>query len=167
MKQNMTHFIRIRIGILQCCLYYTLLLLLLSQLFKPLLGRTRSQGRWWAAIRFSSSRTVRPCSPWGGRWIGHWRTIWLTVCSSAPHSQAAEEAIPHLYKHERKRPTPVRRWLNRTQALLGRVIPGGWVPVSGMKVRRLVGLFAHSAFHWCFSTLCYISSPNDLQNKIS
>ena len=45
----------------------------------------------------SSSRTIRPCSPWGGQWIGHWRT-WSTVCSSAPHSQAAEEAIPHLYK---------------------------------------------------------------------
>jgi len=32
----------------------------------------------------SSSRTVRPCSPWEGRWIGHWRTTWSTVCSSAP-----------------------------------------------------------------------------------
>jgi len=31
-----------------------------------------------------------------------------------------------LYKQERKRPTPVRRRLSRTQALLGRVIPG-WV----------------------------------------
>jgi len=41
----------------------------------------------------SSSRTVRPCSPWGCRWIGHWRTTWSTVCS-APNSQAAEEAIP-------------------------------------------------------------------------
>jgi len=30
-----------------------------------------------------------------------------------------------LYKHERKRPTPVRRRLSRTQALLGRVTPGG------------------------------------------
>jgi len=54
----------------------------------------------------SSSRTVRPCSPWGCRWIGHWRTTWSTVCSSAPHSQAAEEAIPHLYMQGRKRPTP-------------------------------------------------------------
>jgi len=27
--------------------------LLLSQFFKPLLGRTRSQGRCWAAIRLS------------------------------------------------------------------------------------------------------------------
>ena len=79
----------------------------------------------------SSSRTVRPCSPWGGRWIGHWRTTWSTVCLSAPHSQAAEEAIPHLYKQERKRPAPVRRRLSRTQALLGMIIPGG-VPVSGM-----------------------------------
>ena len=37
-----------------------------------------------------SSRTVRPCSPWGGRWIGHWRTTCSTVCSSAPHSKVAE-----------------------------------------------------------------------------
>ena len=34
----------------------------------------------------SSSRTVRPCSPRGGRWIWHWRTTWSTVCSSALHS---------------------------------------------------------------------------------
>ena len=83
----------------------------------------------------------------GGRWIGHWRTTWSTVCS-APHSQAAEEAITHLYKQERKGPTPVQRRLWRTHAVLERVIPGGWVPVSGMKVRSLVRLSNHSAFHW-------------------
>jgi len=44
-----------------------------------------------------------------------------------------------------KRP-PWRR-LSRIQGLLGRVIPGGWVPVSGMKVWSVVGLSAHSAFH--------------------
>ena len=32
-------------------------------------------------------------------------------CSSAPHSQAAERAIPHLCKQERKRPAPVQRQL--------------------------------------------------------
>jgi len=96
----------------------------------------------------SSSRTVRPCSPWRGRWIGHWRATWSTVCSSAPHSQAAEEVIPHLYKQGRKRPTPVRRRLSRTQALLARATPGGWVPMLGMKMRSLVGLSAHFAFHW-------------------
>ena len=37
--------------------------------------------------------------------------------------------------------------VKRTQAVLGRVIPRGWVPVSGIKVRSLVGLSAHSAFH--------------------
>jgi len=47
-----------------------------------------------------------------------------------------------------KRPTPVRRHLSRTHALLGRVIPGVCVVVSGMKMRSLVGLSAHSAFHW-------------------
>ena len=44
----------------------------------------------------------------------------------------------HFYKQERKRPTAVRRWLSRTQALLGRVIPGGWMPVSEMKMRSLM-----------------------------
>ena len=57
------------------------------------------------------------------------------------------EAIPHLYRQERKRPTPVWRRLSRTQALLGRVILGVCVPVSGIKVWSLVGLSAHSAFH--------------------
>ena len=52
-------------------------------------------------------------------------TTWSTVCSSAPHSQTAEEVIPHLYKQEWKRPTPVRGRLRRTQALLGKVIPTG------------------------------------------
>jgi len=101
----------------------------------------------------SPSRTVRPCSPRGGRRIGHWRTTWSSVCSSTPHSQAAEEAIPHLYRQERKRPKPVRRRLRRTQALLGKFTPKGWVPVSWMKLRSLAGLSAHSAFHW-WSTQC-------------
>jgi len=53
------------------------------------------------------------CSPWGAGWIKHWRKTWSTVCYSAPHSQVAEEAIPNLYKRERKRPTPVRRRLSQ------------------------------------------------------
>jgi len=70
----------------------------LSEFVYPLLGRARSRGRCWAAIRLShrpepSGRAARG----EGRWIGHWRTTWSTACS-APHSQAAEEAIPHLYK---------------------------------------------------------------------
>jgi len=38
--------------------------------------------------------------------------------------------MPNLYKQERKRPTPVRRQLSRTQALLG-VAPGcGWDEIA-------------------------------------
>jgi len=48
---------------------------------------------------------------------------------------------------EQKRPTLVRRWLSQTQALLGRVILGVCIPVSRLKVRSLVGLYTHSAFH--------------------
>ena len=33
----------------------------------------------------SSSRTVRPCSPQGGQWIGHWRRTWSTV-GRQPHT---------------------------------------------------------------------------------
>ena len=60
----------------------------------------------------------------------------VNVCSSAPHSQVAEQAISHLYKQERKRPTPVRRRLSL--AVLGRVIPRGLLPVSGMKSESAV-----------------------------
>ena len=41
-----------------------------------------------------------------------------------------------------------RRRLSWTHAVLGRVNLDVCVPVSGMKVRSLVGLSAHSAFHW-------------------
>jgi len=47
--------------------------------------------------------------------------------TSSPHSQAAEAAIPHWGKQERKRLTPARRRLRRTHAVFGRAIPGGWV----------------------------------------
>ena len=67
-------------------------------------------------------------------WLDIGGQLGSTVCSSAPHSYAAEEAIPHLYKQERKRPTPVRGLLCRTKALLVGVIPAGWAPVLGMKV---------------------------------
>ena len=85
----------------------------------------------------SSCRTVRPCSPWGGRWIGHRWTTWSTVCSSAPHSQVAEKAISHLYKQ-----------LSRTQAFVGRVILGGGCRCRGWKCG-----VSHSAFHW-WSAYC-------------
>ena len=81
-------------------------------------------------------------------WIGRGRTTRSTVWSSAIHSQASMEAIPHLYKQERKRPKPVRKRLSRTQAVFGRVILREWVTVSGMKMRSLIGLSAYSAFHW-------------------
>jgi len=79
----------------------------------------------------SSPRIVRPCSPWRSQWIGHWRTTWSTACFSAASSQAAEGAIPHFCKQERKRPTPVWRRLSQTNAVPGMTIPGacrcwGW-----------------------------------------
>jgi len=45
-------------------------------------------------------------------------------------SQAAEGAIFHLCRQERKRPRRMWRRSSRTCAVLGRAIPGGWVPMS-------------------------------------
>ena len=119
----------------------------LSELLLPTAWPHKISGQMLSSHSIVSSfKTVKLCSPWGGRWIGHWRTTSSTVCSFAPHSQTAEEAIPHLYKQEWKRPTSVRRCLSRTTALLGRAIPGGWEPVSGIKVRTLVVLSNHSTF---------------------
>ena len=101
----------------------------LSQFFKPLLGSSRPRGRYWAAIRLShrlepSGRAVREEVDGLDIEGQHGRRFILLR-----HTQkAAEQAIPHLYKQERDRPTPVRRRLCRTQALLGRVIPRGLVP---------------------------------------
>ena len=52
-----------------------------------------------------------------------------------------------MYKQEQKRRAHLRRRLSRTQALLGRVIPGGWILVSETKMRSVVGLSAHSEIH--------------------
>ena len=89
---------------------------------------------------------VKPCSPRGGQWIGHSRTTWSTACSSAPHSQAAE-AMPHLYKQEWKR-NPSAEAVKSDSGSSWEGHSGEWVPVSVMKMRSLVGLSAHSAFHW-------------------
>ena len=70
----------------------------------------------------SLSRTVRSCSPWEGQWIGHCRTTWSPDCTSARHSQAAKEATPHLWKQQRKTPSPMGMRLSRSQALIWRVI---------------------------------------------
>jgi len=40
-------------------------------------------------------------------------------------------------RQERKRPTPVRRWLSRTQATLGRVRPGDVYRCRGWKYREM------------------------------
>ena len=72
------------------------------------------------------------------------KDIMATVCSSfAPHSQTAEGAIPHLFSQQKKKhPTQVRSSYAGSRMFLG-----GWIPVSGIKVRRSVMFSNHSAFH--------------------
>ena len=127
---------------------YGRLLRLLSEFLKPLPGRTRSPGKCWATILLSHRPAPSSHAVHGevdGLDIGgqHGRRFVLLRHTHRPQRR------PYLIcvKQERKRPTPVRKRLSRTQALLGRVIPGGWVPVSATKMRSLVGLWA-----WCRHT---------------
>ena len=68
--------------------------------------------------------------PFGWRYMGHDVIIWSAVYFSAPHPQNAVEAMLHLCIDDRKRPTPVRRRLSRTQAGLGSPMPGGRASTS-------------------------------------
>ena len=80
----------------------------------------------------SSSKTVRPIIPRGPGCMGHVKIMRSTVCSLATHSHFAEEARPHLCMDEPKRPTPVRRRLSFTQAVLVKLISVSLVLTLGM-----------------------------------
>ena len=80
----------------------------------------------------SLSKTVRPIISRGARCMGHVKIMWSAVCSLAPHSHFAEKARPHLCMDNLKRPTPVRRRLSLTQAVLVKLIPIGLVLTLGM-----------------------------------
>ena len=64
--------------------------------------------------------------------MGHVKIMWSAVCSLALHSHFAEKARPHLRMDEPKRPTPVRRRLSLTQAVLVKLIPMCLVLTLGM-----------------------------------
>ena len=79
--------------------------------------------------------------------------IWSAVCSSAPHSQDAVEAMPHLCIDDRKKPTPVWRRFSRTQAGLGSPIPGGRAPISSKNECRREVPSRHPMLHLWFAHL--------------
>ena len=64
--------------------------------------------------------------------MGHVQTMWFGVCSLAPHWNFAEKVRPHLCMDELKRPTPVRRQLSLTQAVLVKLIPTSLVRAKPM-----------------------------------
>ena len=97
--------------------------------------------------RVSSSKTVSPRIPLGARCVGHTRITCSAVCSTAPHSQFGVGARPHLCMDDLKQPTPVRRRLSLTQAVLDKPIPIGRVLVLRMRARRAEALSEYSAFH--------------------
>ena len=79
-----------------------------------------------------SSKTVRPIIPRGARCMGHVKILWSAVCSLAPHSPFAEEAIAHFCMDESERPTLVRGRLSLTQAVLMKLISISLLLTLGM-----------------------------------
>ena len=101
-------------------------------------------GSHLANLSFTVSR---PRIPFGWRYMGQDVITWSTVCSSAPHSQDAVEAMPHLCINDRKKPTPVWRRFSRTQAGLVSPIPGGRAFTSSKNECRRKVLSRHSMLH--------------------
>ena len=104
--------------------------------YYPPLGRTRSRGRCWAAIRLSRQpeppdyalhKEVDGLNS-EGQLVN---TVRSTVCSSARHSQAPEGEYPICVSMSGN--VRHRKRLSRSNAVLG-----GWVPMPGRKVRSLV-----------------------------
>ena len=89
----------------------------------------------------------RPRIPFGWRCMGHDVIIWSAVCSSAPHSQDAVEAMPHLCIDDRKRSTPVRRRFSLTQAGLGSPMPDGRASTSSKNECSRDVLSRHPMLH--------------------
>ena len=112
-------------------------------------------GQMLTAMEFSqhlvsSSKTVRPDIPRGARCVGQCEIMWSAVCSVAPHSQFGEGARPHLCMDDLKRPTPERRRLSLTQAVLGKLIPRGLALTLGMKAWSADILLEYSMSHFAF-----------------
>ena len=66
------------------------------------------------------------------------KIMWSTVCLLAPHLQFDKGARPHLCMDEPKRPTPARRRLNLTQAVLVKLIQIGLVLTLRMLTQSTV-----------------------------
>ena len=79
--------------------------------------------------------------------MGHVQIMWSAVCSLAPHSHSAKEARPHLCMDEPKRPTPVRRRLSLTQAVLVKLIPISLVLALKMQARSVDMILEYSVSH--------------------
>ena len=105
----------------------------------------------------SSTRTVRPCAPRRGWWIGHWKTtLSKFIFSSPPHSHAAEGVIPVCVSRsvaEGVKSVPSSFWKGHS----GKV--GADV---GDESAEFVVLSNHFAFHpWSAQSAAFLLSLSD------
>ena len=57
--------------------------------------------------------------------------------------------------------------VSQTQAVPGRIIPEGWVPVSEVNIQSLVKLFNHFALHWWFPRVAHACCCCQIQSRIN
>ena len=114
--------------------------------FNPLLGRTRSPDRCWAAIRLPHrpEQSGRAVNEEAMDWtlednIADGLFLWATLTGRKGGHILFMQA-------EVETPDTGAEAVKSDPRCFGRVIPGRWVP--GMKVRRLVNLSTNSAFRW-------------------
>ena len=108
-----------------------------------------------AKLSFTVSR---PQIPFGWRYMVHDVIIWSAVRFSAPHSQNAMEAMPHLCIDDRKMPTPIWRRFNQTQAGLESPIPSGRTSTSSKNECRREVLSCHPMLHLWYAHLAVLVS---------
>ena len=103
----------------------------------------------------SLSRTVRPRTPWGVRWIRQRRTL-HPLTAEGGHTPFVKAGVQTFDTGAvAVKPDP----------RCSRAIPGGWVVKSG-KIRGLVVFSNHSAFHWrsAQSAVLQLSSSDELMS---
>ena len=118
----------------------------LSQFFKPLLAHTRSQGRCWAAIQLSHHPELPVCAVYGeinglDIQVQHgWRFVLLCHThrpQTGPYSVCVSRVELSDTGVDVVKQNPCFYW---------KIIPGGWVLMSGIKYSPTV--LSNHSFNW-------------------
>ena len=133
-------------------------------LWATLTSRRRGHTQECSGAGTRGNGVPTPFSRFVIKWV--WSCFKMAILGGVPTPffSSTSLAIFRLCKQKRKRPTPVRRRLSRTHHAVLAGLFQEWVPMSGMKVRSLVVLSNHSAFHrWSAKSAALLLLSSDEQ----